>query len=265
MLKAIRKLFSATSGHGSPTGYPLAGQRGISFSCPCTHIPRLRVGLLCRFAAQTFPDSLLKPLRLLVLTFFPLMFAASGLLAGDVGTSKSFHGPVGLVSPYSLRDLQKTEGLAAALDKTRSFGFRYIECGADFGCVKPADFKAELNRRGLVPVGLHFSYEQIRDDVEGVAAAAKVMNVSRIGSRGFPTRILSTRSNAARLRQCSIGQVRRWPNTACNFTTTPTATSSGPSARARSSISWLRKPAQRLSCSRWTSRGLCFRARIRPR
>lgn len=40
------------------------------------------------------------------------------MLAGDVGTSKSFHGPVGLVSPYSLRGLQQTKGLAAALDAT---------------------------------------------------------------------------------------------------------------------------------------------------
>ena len=129
-------------------------------------------------------------------------------LAGGVGTSKSFHGPVGLVSPYSLRGLQKAQGLAAALDKTRSFGFRYVEFGADYGGLKPAAFKAELDRRGLVPVGLHFSYEQIRDDVEGVAAAAKVMHVLRVGCAGFLTRILSMRGNAARPRRCSIGQRR---------------------------------------------------------
>ena len=129
---------------------------------------------------------MLKPLALIALTLFPAAFAASGLLAGDVGTSKSFHGPVGLVSPYSLRDLQKSQGLAAALDKTRSFGFRYVEPGADFGGLKPAAFRAELDRRGLVPVGLHFSYEQIRDDVEGAAAVAKVMNVSCIGCAWIP-------------------------------------------------------------------------------
>ena len=58
-----------------------------------------------------------KPLGLIALALFPAAFAANGLLAGDVGTSKSFHGPVGLVSPYSLRDLQKTQGLAAALER----------------------------------------------------------------------------------------------------------------------------------------------------
>ena len=129
---------------------------------------------------------MLKLLGLIALSFFPAAFATNGLLAGDVGTSTSFHGPVGLVSPYSLRDLQKAQGLAAALDKTRSFGFRYVEFGSDFGGLKPAAFKAELDRRGLVPVGLHFSYEQIRDDVEGVVAAAKVMNVSRIGCAWIP-------------------------------------------------------------------------------
>jgi len=102
---------------------------------------------------------MLKPLGLIALTLFPTAFAANGLLAGEVGTSKSFHGPVGMVSPYSLRGLQKAQGLSAALDKTRSFGFRYVEFGTDFSGLKPAAFKAELDRRGLVPVGMHFSYE----------------------------------------------------------------------------------------------------------
>jgi sugar phosphate isomerase/epimerase len=129
---------------------------------------------------------MLKPLSWIALTFLPAALAASSLLAGDVGTSKSFHGPVGLVSPYSLRDLQKSQGLAAALDKTRSFGFRYVEFGADFGGLKPAEFKAELDRRGLVPIGMHFGYDQIRDDVEAVAAAAKAMNVSLVGCAWIP-------------------------------------------------------------------------------
>ena len=188
---------------------------------------------------------MLKPFGLIALALFPAAFAANVLLAGDVGTSKSFHGPVGLVSPYSLRGLQQSQGLAAALDKTRSFGFRYVEFGADFGGLKPAAFKAELERRGLVPVGLHFGYEQVRDDVEGIAATARLMNVGASAARGFLTRILSTRSNAARPRQCSIGRARRWPNTAYSSITTPTATSSGPSARVRSSISWSRKPVPR--------------------
>ena len=129
---------------------------------------------------------MLKPSGLIALNLFLAAFATNSLLAGDVGTSKSFRGPVGLVSPYSLRDLQKAQGLAAALDKTRSFGFRYVEPGSDFGGLKPEEFKAELDRRGLVPVGLHFSFEKIRDDVEGVAAAAKVMNVSCIGCAWIP-------------------------------------------------------------------------------
>ena len=130
---------------------------------------------------------MLKPLSLIALALFPLAFVASGLPAAEVGTSKSFHGPVGLVSPYSLRELRKEQGLAAALDKTRSFGFRYVEVGpADFGGLAPAAFKAELDRRGLVLVGLHFNYDQIRDDVEGVAALAKALNVPRVGCAWIP-------------------------------------------------------------------------------
>jgi sugar phosphate isomerase/epimerase len=129
---------------------------------------------------------MLKSLGLFALPLFSAALAASGLMAGDVGTSKSFHGPVGLVSPYSLRFLQKEKSLAAALDKTRSFGFRFVEFGSDYGGLKPAEFKAELDRRGLVPVGLHFGYEQIRDDVDGVAAAAKAINVSLVGCAWIP-------------------------------------------------------------------------------
>jgi hypothetical protein len=89
-----------------------------------------------------------KPFGLIAMALLAAALAASALLAGEVGTSKSFRGPVGLVSPYSLRGLQAAKGLAAALDKTRDFGFRYVEGGSDFGGLKPAAFKAELDRPG---------------------------------------------------------------------------------------------------------------------
>jgi sugar phosphate isomerase/epimerase len=106
-------------------------------------------------------------------------------LAADVGAGKSFKGPTGLVL-YSLRDLQKAQGPVAMLDKTKSFGFRYVELSSDFGGLKPAEFKAELDKRGLVPVGQHFDYKRIRDDIDAVAAEAKAMGLPYVACPWIP-------------------------------------------------------------------------------
>ncbi len=105
-------------------------------------------------------------------------------VAGDVGTSKSYHGPTGL-QLYSLRDMQKAEGVEATLDKAVALGFKYVEV-ADMGKFSPAEFKKQLDRRGLVPIGRHFTFAQLRDDVEGVARDAKALGISYVGCPWIP-------------------------------------------------------------------------------
>ena len=153
--------------------------------------------------------------------------------AGDVGTSKSYHGPTGL-QLYSLRDMQTAEGVEATLDKAVALGFKYVEV-ADLGKFSPAEFKQQLDRRGLVPIGRHFSYEQLRDDVESVARDAKALGIPYVGCAGFRTRIRSPPSSAARRLGSSIGSAPRWPSTASSSTTTTTATSSSRTRRGPSS------------------------------
>jgi sugar phosphate isomerase/epimerase len=96
-----------------------------------------------------------------------------------VGTGKTFKGPVGL-QLYSLRDMMKEKGPAATLDQTRAFGFKYVEV-ADLGGLSAADFKKELDKRGLVPVGRHYPYEQLRDDISAVIADAKALGLPYAG------------------------------------------------------------------------------------
>ena len=49
-------------------------------------------------------------------------------------------------------------------------GFKYVELAGTYD-LKPADFKAQVAARGLVPIAAHFAYEKYRDDAESVAAA----------------------------------------------------------------------------------------------
>ncbi|MGA2035372.1 MAG: sugar phosphate isomerase/epimerase [Thermoguttaceae bacterium] len=104
--------------------------------------------------------------------------------ADGVGTSKSYHGPTGL-QLYSLRDMQKTQGVLATLDKAREYGFKYVEVSGR-GNMTPAEFKAQLERRGLVPVGTHFGYDRLRDDIEGVAREAKALGLPYVGCAWIP-------------------------------------------------------------------------------
>ena len=62
--------------------------------------------------------------------------------------------------------------MAAALDKAKAFGFKYVEV-AGTGDVSPAEFKSQLDQHGLVPISGHFSYERLQNDIEGVAREAK--------------------------------------------------------------------------------------------
>jgi sugar phosphate isomerase/epimerase len=99
--------------------------------------------------------------------------------ASGVGESKSFHGPVGL-QLYSLRDQFKQDGVVPTLDLVAKWGFKYVEVAGTYG-MSTADFKAELDKRGLVAIGSHFPYERLRDDIAGVVSDAKDLGLIYVG------------------------------------------------------------------------------------
>jgi len=110
-----------------------------------------------------------------------ILLAAAHIQAhgAGVGESKSFHGPVGL-QLYSLRDQFKAQGVTPTLDQVAKWGFKYVEVAGTHG-LSVAEFKAELDKRGLVPIGSHFPYERLRDDIAGVVREAKDMGLIYVG------------------------------------------------------------------------------------
>ena len=125
-----------------------------------------------------------KRLQLIAVVFGSLALACGIAVAGEAGTGRCYHGPTGL-QLYSLRDMQKAQGVEATLDKAVALGFKYVEVAA-LGKFSPAEFKAQLDRRGLVPIGRHFPFEQLRDNVEGVARDAKALGLPYVGCAWIP-------------------------------------------------------------------------------
>lgn len=110
---------------------------------------------------------------------FALAMVGSGAEAAEVGQGKSFHGPTGL-QLYSLRDQFKQQGVAPVLDQVRDWGFKYVEVAGTYG-MTPAEFKAELDKRSLVPIGSHFPYDRLRDDIDGVIRDARALGLRYVG------------------------------------------------------------------------------------
>ncbi|OGV60899.1 MAG: sugar phosphate isomerase [Lentisphaerae bacterium RIFOXYA12_FULL_48_11] len=118
-----------------------------------------------------------KLVGLIVLTSF---FVTCGCAStGGVGTSKSYHGPTGL-QLYSLRDQFKAQGVVPVLDLVQKWGFKYVEVSDTYG-MTPAEFKAELDKRSLVPIGKHFPYDRLQKDIDGVIKEAKALGLTSVG------------------------------------------------------------------------------------
>jgi sugar phosphate isomerase/epimerase len=113
-----------------------------------------------------------------------MILACSSLSAGEVGAGKSYKGPTGL-QLYSLRNMFKTDGVAVTLDTVKQFGFKYVELAGTYG-MKPTAFRAELDKRGLVPVCGHFSFNLLRDDVGKVTQEAKELGLKYVGCAWIP-------------------------------------------------------------------------------
>src|SRR5262249_53932599 len=91
-----------------------------------------------------------------------------------VGTSHDFKGPVGL-QLYSLRaDFAKD--VPGTLDKVRDFGFKYVEIAGTYN-LPPEKYKQMLEARGLKPIGNHFSFDQLLNNLDGAVSEAKALGL----------------------------------------------------------------------------------------
>ena len=85
---------------------------------------------------------------------------------------------------YSLR-AQFDQDTPGTLDKVKAFGVKNVELAGTYK-LTPAQFKTELDARGLNAVSGHFPYDRLRDDPEGVARDAKILGLKYVGCAWIP-------------------------------------------------------------------------------
>lgn len=123
---------------------------------------------------------------LLLLGPLALLYSTNPAISVDknsAGTGRSFKGPIGL-QLYSLRT-QFAKDVPAALDQVRGYGIQYVELAGTYK-LPPAEFKAQLDARGLKPISGHFPFERCRDNVEDVARDAKTLGLQYVGCAWIP-------------------------------------------------------------------------------
>jgi sugar phosphate isomerase/epimerase len=108
------------------------------------------------------------------------VFGAALIATADdkTGIGPSFKGPIGL-QLYSLRE-QFAKDVPGTLDKVRDLGITNVELAGTYK-LPAAEFKAELDSRGLKAISAHFPYERFRDDVDGVIKEAKALGLKYAG------------------------------------------------------------------------------------
>jgi sugar phosphate isomerase/epimerase len=110
-----------------------------------------------------------------------LLFALSAcllgspLLADDPTAAGSFHGVAGL-QLYSLRNEFKKDGVTATLDRVKGYGFTEVETAGTYD-LSAADFRKELEKRGLQPISGHFQYDALKKDLAGAIRDAKALGL----------------------------------------------------------------------------------------
>src|SRR5438552_7502854 len=144
-------------------------------------------GVKC-IALMNYSASLSASFRLYLMpmkSLLPTLFGCTGLAllslsiaAAAPGTGPSFEGPIGL-QLYSLREQLKKD-VPGTLDEVKSWGIKYVELAGTYG-LPPEQFKAELDKRGIVPISAHFPYEKYRDDIESIASEAKALGLKYAG------------------------------------------------------------------------------------
>jgi sugar phosphate isomerase/epimerase len=116
------------------------------------------------------------PTRSLLTSFLALLAIPLMTTAQDNPQLKV---PVGL-QLYSLRTQFQADGVDKTLDKVKELGFKYVELAGTYGKT-PTEFKAALEKRGLVPVSAHFGFDLWEKDPEGTAKQAADLGLKFAG------------------------------------------------------------------------------------
>ena len=109
---------------------------------------------------------------------------AATLLAGCASMDGQLcKGPVGL-QLWSVR-AQMDTNVPGTLAEVQGWGIKYVELAGTYK-LKPAEFKAQLDAHGLEAVSGHFSFDQWRDNPEGVLAEAETFGLKYVGCAWIP-------------------------------------------------------------------------------
>jgi sugar phosphate isomerase/epimerase len=85
---------------------------------------------------------------------------------------------------YSLRN-QLATNVPGTLGEIKGWGIKNVELAGTYN-LTPEQFKTQLDAHGLKAVSGHFSYDRLRDDVEGVARDAKILGLQYVGCAWIP-------------------------------------------------------------------------------
>ena len=110
--------------------------------------------------------------------FLPLLLLSA--LATPVAAETAYTASTGL-QLYSLRSQFKLRGVASTLDQVQKFGITEVELAGVQGGLTPEAFRAELDKRGLIPVSSHFPYGRYKSDLDAVVKEAKALGLKYAG------------------------------------------------------------------------------------
>lgn len=85
---------------------------------------------------------------------------------------------------YSLRDYLKTD-VPGTLAYVKSLGITEVEVAGFYG-YKPADFKTELDKAGLIPYSYLGDYNDFKDSLSKIISIAKALNIKYVGTAWIP-------------------------------------------------------------------------------
>ena len=91
----------------------------------------------------------------------------------------SFNAPIGL-QLYSLRSQFALRGVPWTLDKVKEFGITEVELAGTYN-LSAADFKKELDARGLKAISSHFPYSRYQKDLDNVVKDAQALGIKFAG------------------------------------------------------------------------------------
>ncbi len=103
--------------------------------------------------------------------------------ARGIGTSASFHGPVGL-ELYSLREIF-AKNVPLGLQFARNFGFVEVELAGTYG-IPPEKYRVLLDRYGLKPIGAIYDYNLYANEPEKIIQEAKALGLAYAGCAWIP-------------------------------------------------------------------------------